>query len=344
MRATLISPNPASNAGGVERFCALLAKVMDDAGWATGLVGPAGPAPTALARLGLGPTLQAVSATRNARGEHADLVISNGFLGGPTGGRRIHVYHGTMVEHVRKGATGSRRYRLRELAGGALAEGLCARGATRVVAVSRSTAGEVERLYRQRVDTVIPNAVDTDLFSPGDRRTARARLGLELGEERRYALFVGRFEHRKGADLVPEACRRAGFELLVAGRDAPQSAVKLGTLTPDELVYAYRAANCVIFPTRYESFGYVTVEGLACGVPVITTDVGWTRELLARCPGYRQFVVQPNLDSVTSGLQRLADIDAGDVLAHARDFIEQENSLPVFGRRWLELIGEVCRA
>jgi len=343
MRATLISPNPASNAGGVERFCALMARVLGEAGWSTSLVGPSGLPPTALARLGLGPTLQAASATRRARAEHGDLVISNGFLGGPTGGRRVHVYHGTMVEHVRKGATGSRRYRLRELAGGALAEALCARGATSVVAVSRSTAGEVERLYRQGVDAVIPNAVDTELFSPGDRAAARARLGLGLGDEQRYALFVGRFEHRKGADLVPEACRRAGFELMVAGRDAPQSAVKLGTLTPDELLYAYRAANCVIFPTRYESFGYVTVEGLACGVPVITTDFGWMREFLHHCPGYRPFVVEPNLDSVTAGLERLGDIDAGDILAQARDFIEQENSLPVFGRRWLELIGEVCR-
>ena len=186
MRATLISPNPGSNAGGVERFCALLEKVMEDAGWAAKVLGPAGPAPPRLARLGLGPTLQAVSATRKARAEHADLVISNGFLGGPTGGRRVHVYHGTMVEHVRKGATGSRRYRLRELAGGAMAEALCARGATSVVAVSRSTAGEVERLYRQRVDAVIPNAVDTDLFSPGDRVAARTRLGL--GARRRQAL------------------------------------------------------------------------------------------------------------------------------------------------------------
>ncbi len=338
--AVLISPNPASNAGGVERFCVLLASVLEHAGWATSLVGPGGAPPRALARLGLGPTLQALSATRKARAEHADLVVSNGFLGGPTGGRRVHVYHGTMVEHVRKGVTGSRRYRMRELAGGALAESLCARGAT-VVAVSGSTAGEVERLYRQRVDAVIPNAVDTELFSPGDRAAARARLGLAT--DARYALFAGRFEHRKGADLVPEACRRAGFELLVAGPDAPPPAVKLGTLTPDELRYAYRAADCVAFPTRYESFGYVTVEGLACGVPVITTAVGWTEEFLRRCPGYRHFIVQPDVDSVTDGLRRLGDIDATDVLAQARAFIERENSLPVFGRRWLELLGQLCR-
>jgi glycosyltransferase involved in cell wall biosynthesis len=339
VRAVLISPNPTSNAGGVERFCVLLASVLDAAGWTTSLVGPDGSPPRGLARLGLGPSLQALSATRRARRAPADLVISNGFLGGPTRTRRIHVYHGTMLEHVRKGVTGSRRYRLREATGGALAEAWCARGAT-VVAVSRATAGEVERFYRQRVDAVIPNAVDTDLFSPGDRAEARARLGLDQGA--RYALFVGRFEHRKGADVVPEACRRAGFELLVAGPDPPGSAVSLGTLSPAELRYAYRAADCVAFPTRYEGFGYVTVEGLACGVPVLTTVAGWTEEFLRECPEYRAFIVEPDVDSVAQGLTRLAGSDATGVLAQARAFIGRHNSLEVFSRRWLELIGEVC--
>jgi glycosyltransferase involved in cell wall biosynthesis len=267
-------------------------------------------------------------------------VISNGFLGGPTGGRRIHVYHGTMLEHVRKGVAGRRRYRLRQGLGGSLTEAVCARGAT-VVAVSRSAAGEVERLYRQRVDAVIPNAVDTELFSPGERSAARRRLGLR--DDGRYALFVGRFEYRKGADLALEACRRTEFELLVAGQDPPRSATALGILAPAELRYAYQAADCVLFPTRYEGFGYVTVEGLACGVPVITTAVGWMRDFLRGCPGYAPFIVRPDLGSVTDALGRLAQVDAVPMLTQARAFIEEHNSLDVFGRRWLELIGQVCR-
>jgi glycosyltransferase involved in cell wall biosynthesis len=335
----LISPNPASNAGGVERFCNLLASSLESAGWTTTLVGPGEPVRPALARSGFGPSLQARSATRRARRSRPDLVISNGFLGGPTGTPRIHVYHGTMVEHVRKGVTGSRRYRLREGFGGGLAEALCARGAT-AVAVSRSTAQEVERLYRRRVDAVIPNAVDTKLFSPGDRVAARTRLGLD--RVARFALFVGRFEHRKGADLLPEACRRAGFELLVAGREAPPDAIALGTLAPAELRYAYRAADCVVLPSRYEAFGYVTVEGLACGVPVITTPVGWTRDFLRDCPEYSAFIVRPDADSVAEALRRLDSRESMPMLARARAFIERENSLDAFGRRWLELVDEVC--
>lgn len=338
MRAVLISPNPASNAGGVERFCVLLASVLQSAGWTTSLVGPEGVIPPAVARLGLSPSLQALSVTRQARRVPADVVISNGFLGGPTGGRRIHVFHGTMAVHGLKDVTGSRRYRLRQAVGGALPEVLCGRGA-KVVAVSTSTAGELRRVYRQGVDAVIPNGVDTDLFSPGERAPARARLGLD-GEER-YALFVGRFEHLKGADLVPEACRRAGFQLVVAGSSSPPSAISLGTLSPRKLRDAYRAADCVVLPSRYEACSFVVLEALASGVPLITTSVGWMADFLSLCPAYSRFIVRPDLDSVTAALSTLGTFDSGAVLAQARTCVERHNRFEVFAHRWLELIAAV---
>ena len=335
MRAVLITPDPSARAGGVERFCDLLSAVLESAGWSTTLIGPTDKVPSVLGRIGLGPSIQAVSATRRARAEHADLVISNGFLGGPAGSRRIHVFHGTMVEHEARGGTGSRRYRLRQAIGGAIPEALSGRGAT-VVAVSSSTADELKRLYRQRTDEVIPNGVDADVFSPGDRGKARTRLGLDA--DARYALFVGRFEYRKGADLLPEACRRAGFELIVAGQGAPRAVRSLGTLAPADLVYAYRAADCVLFPTRYEACSFVVLEALACGVPLITTAVGWTPELLAHCPDYRRFIVVPKLDSVTNALQHLESRTGEDPVGQAMEFVRRHNSFGVFGRRWLELI------
>jgi glycosyltransferase involved in cell wall biosynthesis len=340
VRAVLISPNPASTAGGVERFCVLLASVLQSAGWTTSLVGPDGPIAPGLARVGLGPTLQALSATRKARSASAELVISNGFLGGPTGGRRIHVFHGTMAVHALREVTGSRRYRLRQGLGGGLAEVLCARGAT-AVAVSSSTARELRRVYRQRTDAVIPNGIDTELFSPGDRDAARARLGLDADE--RYALFVGRFEPLKGAGIVPEACRRAGFRLLVAGPSAPPSAISLGILTAAELSIAYRAADCVVLPSRYEACSFVVLEALASGVPVVTTSVGWTVDFLRACPGYSPFIVRPDLDSVTGALRRVDAFEGGEPLVQARAYVARHNGLAVFSERWLEIIAQVLR-
>ncbi len=335
MRALLISPDPPSNAGGVERFCASLEAILERAGWTTSVIGPTTPLPVWAGRIGLGPSMQAASVTRQARADHADIVISNGFLGGPTRSPRIHVFHGTMVRHVIASRTGRRRYQLRQAVSGAIPEALGGRGAT-VVAVSGSTASELKQLYRQRVDAVIPNGVDTALFAPGDRVAARSRLGLQA--DGRYALFVGRFERRKGADLVPEACGRAGFKLLVAGSSAPASSIGLGTLRPAELVHAYRAADCVVFPTRYEACSFVVLEALACGVPLITTRVGWMQDFLRECPAYERFIVRPERDSVIAAMRQLERGEADPVLAHARELVVRDNSLDAFGHRWLELI------
>ncbi len=335
MRAVLISPDPSTNAGGVERFCSLMRVILESAGWSTTVIGPRSTVPRPLGRFGLQPSLQAASVARRARSERPNLVISNGFLGGPTCGKRIHVFHGTMIRHVWAGATGSRRYRLREAVGGAVPEAICGRGAT-VVAVSNSTAAELRTFYRQPVDAVIPNGVDTELFAPGDRAQARAQL--ELAQDTRYALFVGRFEHRKGADLVPEACDRAGFKLVVAGPSAPSSAIALGTLSPARLALAYQAADCVAFPTRYEACSFVVLEALASGVPLITTSVGWMHDFLGLCPGYTRFIVRPDVQSITSGLMELTDSDCDPLLAQARTLVQRHNGLEAFGRRWLELI------
>jgi glycosyltransferase involved in cell wall biosynthesis len=340
MRALLISPDPASNAGGVERFCRLLAAALESAGWAADLIGPRASVPPLLDRLGLGPSLKAVDVTRSARAEHGDLVIGNGFLGGPAGRRRIHVFHGTMIRHVIAGGDGSCRYRLRQVIGGAVPEALCGRGAT-TVAVSSSTATELARLYGQPVDAVIPNGVDTNLFAPGTRLQARDRLGLDTSE--RFALFVGRFEHRKGADVVPEACRKAGFTLLVAGSGAPSSARSLGVLSPADLAHAYRAADCVVLPSRYEACSFVVLEALASGIPLLTTSVGWMRDFLRACPAYSRFTVRTEVDSLAGALCRLPGDDvANPVLAQARDYVERHNGIEAFGRRWLDLIAKVC--
>jgi len=337
--AVLVSPDPSSNAGGVERFCHTLATVLGRAGWRTELVGPRAQVPAWLARAAAGPSLQALSATAAARRRRPDLVISNGFLGGPTGTRRIHVFHGTMVRHVAAGATGSRRYRFREAVAGAVPESLCARGAT-AVAVSRATAAELRRYYRQPVKTVIANGVDTELFSPGDRHEARARLGLD--QSARCALFVGRLEHRKGADLIVEACRQAGYRLLIAGGGAPDGATALGVLGPAELAGAYRAADCVLFPSRYEACSFVVLEALACGVPLITTAVGWMGEFLGSCPDYARWIVEPRVEQLARALAEL-EPDAA-LQSAAREIVARDNSLDAFGRQWLALVDEVMSA
>ncbi len=338
MKAVVISPHPGVNMGGVERFCILLEQLLRQDGWETASVGPEIEVPISVGRLGVEPTLSALSASAQARRARPDLVISNGYLGGPTGTRRIHVLHGTMVRQMIDGGTGRRRYRVRRALSGVPAELLSAWGAT-VVSVSASTADEFARIYRRRVDAVIPNGIDTDLFAPGNRLEARSAVGLD--PEGRYALFVGRLEYRKGADLLPQACRRAGYELVVAGPDSPPTAIALGTLAPEQLAAAYRAADCVVFPTRYEACSYVVLEALASGVPLVTTTAGWMAGFVGQCPAYQRLIVSPTADSVTATLQALPSLDLDQTLRQAREFIVSNNSLAAFGSSWLELTSKV---
>jgi glycosyltransferase involved in cell wall biosynthesis len=365
--AVLVSPDLSNAAGGVERMCVLLAGVLERDGWRTTIVGPQHDVTRWQFRLALGPVMRSRSAARAVRAQDADLLITNGYMGagyasrahgGYAGGThagstsrahaghasgargpvtRIHVYHGTSVGAVRAvGANVARRERVRHMIGHAAAETLSARGATAVVCVSDSAAREARRFYRVGDTTVIANGIDTDVFSPRPRDHARRQLGL--ASDGRYALFVGRLDDGKGARLLPTACASAGYELLVAGRDTDAEAINLGILAPAELAIAYAAADCVLFPSLYEACSYVVLEALACGVPLITTRVGWMPTLLAAVPAYEALCVEPVLEQLIARLRGLDRLDTERLSAAARAFVVEHNSLGAYAARWRELL------
>jgi glycosyltransferase involved in cell wall biosynthesis len=342
-----MSPKPESNAGGVERFCWLLAEILQEQGWRTSIVGPSRQPGRWTFRFGGSPLLWSVSTGRAvaALDGHPDLIVGNGFLGvgAPRGVPRIQVFHGTSAAEI-LAVRGSlpRRDFLRRLLGYWPLEAFTCR-AGQLVVVSDSAAEETARYYRHPAARVIANGVDTEVFQPRDRAAARERLGLE--RDASYALFVGRPEYRKGADLLLPACQAAGWQLLHAGARGIPGASSLGVLTPEQLTDAYAAADCVLFPTRYEACSYVILEALACGTPVVTTRLGWTRTLLERLPRYEQLCVRPEVGDIAARLRRLADGDTdGDtreLMGEVGAFVREHNSLARFRADWLETIEQV---
>jgi glycosyltransferase involved in cell wall biosynthesis len=341
-RAVIYSPDTSAVTGGVERFCALLRATLERLGWSVALAGPTGDPPRWVYRLGGGFLWWDHETARAGAASDPDLIVSNGFLGGlaPRGVPRVHVIHGNSVAHTRLGAIGvPARERVRRIVGGGLAEALAARRAASVVAVAQSAADEWRRYYRAHVDRVIENGVDIDLFSPGPRDVARDRLGLAA--DGRYALYVGRVEPQKGAELLEPACRRAGFELLVAGPARSPIGRSLGSLSPELCAIAYRAADCVLFPTRYEAGSYVVLEALACGVPLLTTRVGWMRTFLERVPEYEALVIRPEVEDMADRLRSLADLDTPALTGPAQESVRERNSLTRFDRDWTALFAAI---
>jgi glycosyltransferase involved in cell wall biosynthesis len=336
--AVIVSPDPANPAGGVERMCVLLAGVLEQAGWKVTILGPDREPPLLLSRIGAGYLERSRMLTRAARALSPDLLVTNGFLGmgSSRGAPRVHVYHGTMVEGTRaEGPALPRRERAKRTIGAGVAEALSGRGAT-VVCVSQATAGEVRRYYGVKTDVVIPNGVDTAIFRPRPRSSAREQMGLDEGV--RYCLFVGRMARGKGADLLMAACREADFRLLIAGASGAPGAHHLGVLDPESLAVAYAAADCVLFPSRYEACSYVVLEALACGVPLLTTRVGWMSTFLQGVPEYQALCVQPDVQDVIARLRQLPELDTQDLADRGRKWIVSHNSLETYAAHWHDLL------
>ncbi len=340
----MLSPEPGGNAGGVERFCGLVGDVLRAEGWSVSEAGPSGTVGKWAFRFGGTPLVLSLRSGTAARAvaPPPDLIIGNGFLGlrAPHVPARIQVFHGTSAAETMAIRHGLRTYDWvrRYVSYTAVEATTCRAGLLAVV--SDSAAEETVRHYRRRADAVIPNGVDTQLFRPRDRAEARAALGI--APERRLALYAGRIEYRKGGDLVAGAARAGGWDLAVAGATPVEGATNLGVLEPERLALAYAAADCLLFPTRYEACSFVILEAMASGLPVVTTRVGWMRTLLRDVPAYDALCIEPDPADVAARLRAFDPVAAARLAGAARDYVVTNNSLECFGADWRALIRRAC--
>lgn len=150
-----------------------------------------------------------------------------------------------------------------------------------LIANSRYTASSVREAFGRTVDGVVPPGVDPDLFSPGAEPAVEAAAPT--------ILFVGRVVEGKGLrDLIDAvAATKAEPRVFVVGTGAVETFRAharsrglgddvrfVGEVPHEELPRYYGACDLFCNPSRYESFGMVNLEAMACGTPVVTTDVG----------------------------------------------------------------------
>lgn len=191
-------------------------------------------------------------------------------------------------------------------------------GADGVVTVSRHLAEHALLLGAEAARVrVVPEGLNESVFFPGDRHTARLRLGLPPDEQ--VVLFVGNLLWTKGVGLLVKACRSlvdrgAQFHcyLIGGGADAAklrslvraerlESRVSLaGSCAHAELPNWYQAADVVALPSYSEGIPNVLREALACGRPFVASDVGGIPEIAH--PSYSRLIPRGDAAALADSL------------------------------------------
>ncbi len=184
--------------------------------------------------------------------------------------------------------------------------------ADRIVAATENEVTHLQEMYQTPPEkiAVIPPGVDITRFYPIPPDEAKEFIGIPKNE--RMLLFVGRIEPLKGIDILIRAIAQLrhadvlsecphylyiiGGELDADSRSMNREMQRLknlcqelgvgdlvlflGKRDQDTLQYYYSAAEIVMMPSHYESFGMVALEAMACGTPVIATQVGGLQHLV----------------------------------------------------------------
>jgi glycosyltransferase involved in cell wall biosynthesis len=219
------------------------------------------------------------------------------------------------------------------------------RRSERILTVSEASKRDILHFFNVRPDkiVVVPNAIDEQFsVTPSEEQVARVRERYQLNH--RFVLYVGNIKPHKNLVRLIEAfsALRTGeledVKLLIIGDEISKlpslrRAVHhhklhkhvrfLGYLSDETLGILYRLAAVFVFPSLYEGFGLPPLEAMACGTPVVTSNLSSLPEVTG---GAAELVDPYDVGSIVSGIQRVLNDPALAAqmrrkgLARAREF------------------------
>jgi len=252
----------------------------------------------------------------------------------------IHMFHtlGLMKNRIAREGEYEGDYRVR-------GEREVLINADMIIAATPAELAQLQWLYEVQTDDVkvIPPGVNLRRFYPIPSDEAREYIDVPV--DNCLLLYVGRIEPLKGIDTLLRAISRmldggilkgCQVSLSIIGGDASVSEDQmsiemtrlqklrqelgledivtfLGKRDQDSLPYYYSAADIVVVPSHYESFGMVALEAMACGTPVVASQVGGLAFLVQ--DGETGFHI-PDQDPIALGERLTALLDDGEL--HAR--------------------------
>ena len=185
---------------------------------------------------------------------------------------------------------------------------------------------------------VLRNGVDLQLFRPIEREAGRRSLGIS----RTTLLSVGHLIPRKGHDLVIQGLRwLPELDLIVIGDGPEREALGalaresgaadrvrfVGSLAQEELRNYFGAADALVLASSREGWANVLLESMACGTPVVASNIGGTPEVVS-APEAGVLMAERTPEAVAEAVQRLLarNPDRGATRRYAEKFSWEETT------------------
>jgi glycosyltransferase involved in cell wall biosynthesis len=219
------------------------------------------------------------------------------------------------------------------------------KAAQRIIVISNATKNYVLRLGADPEKiSVIYNGVDLDRFKLIPEAKAKVREKLGIPEDAIVALTVRRLVYKNGIDTLLESARIATREnpnlvFLVVGKGPDFEDVKTriaeigiekkfvlaGFVSDEDLPSYYNAADFFVLPSKSgEGLPLVALEAMACGLPVIATDVGGIGEIMIK--GYGKIVAPSKPGALAEAAVDLAGMKSAGLRLKLRQIMTEKYS------------------
>ena len=151
---------------------------------------------------------------------------------------------------------------------------------------------------------IFPNGINPDKFYLIDKNKARERLGFNTNST--IGVYVGAFTHRKGIQRVEKAINDIqNLKMIYIGKGPchPKNYLFCGSLENEKIVYYLNAADFFILPTLAEGCCNAIIEAMACGLPIISSDLNFNYDILNK---ESSILVNPNnIKEINEAVQKI---------------------------------------